>query len=39
MRRTLAVTPNASLPGDIRRATSARYLEAFHRLTGAPLGD
>ena len=29
--------PPPALPADVLAATSARYLDAFHRLTGAPL--
>jgi phosphoribosylaminoimidazole-succinocarboxamide synthase len=30
-------TPPPSLPDDVVSATSARYLDAFHRITGSPL--
>ncbi len=31
--------PGPTLPPDVIAATSARYLEAFHRLTGSPLAE
>ena len=31
--------PPPALPAEVVRATSERYLDAFRRITGAPLGD